>query len=192
MSYISYMELSIWHCQIFQTKVFGKDLYPFKCSCNLDFESMEKGGKQFPALRENIAQFVLFMFMSLKNSILERLEVATKSGAQIEFIFEFSLPTCQLIDIGNIENIKEIKRKHEDYNCLNYSIFAIFLYFILLRLFRYGHINKCSIFIGHTIEFSGDKALKLTFYIFLIFSFIDRVQEDRNNVCLINEQRRLT
>ena len=77
---------------------------------------MEKEGKQFPALRENIAQFVLFMFASLKNSILERLEVATKSGAQIEFIFEFSLPTCQLIDIGNIENIKEIKGKHQDYN----------------------------------------------------------------------------
>ena len=79
-------------------------------------KDMEKQAEQFPALRENIAQFVLFMFASLKNSIFERLEVATESGAQIEFIFEFSLPTCQLIDIGNIENIKQIKGKHEDYN----------------------------------------------------------------------------
>ena len=91
---------------------------------------MEKEGKQFPALRENIAQFVLFMFASLKNSILERLEVATKSGAQIEFIFEFSLPTCQLIEHG--QHFWKRQPYHEKIDILEMFKFFVLLYPVLL------------------------------------------------------------
>ena len=79
-----------------------KDVIDFwQLQLQFRLESVERQEKQFLALRENIAHFVLFMFASLKNWILERLEVTSRSGLKIEFKFEFSLPSCQLIELGS-------------------------------------------------------------------------------------------
>ena len=45
------------------------------------------------------------------------------------------------------------------------------------------------IFIGHTIKFSGDKALRLIFHKKIAFIYIHL---KRNKLCFINEQTRLS
>ena len=55
---------------------------------------LECGGKkQFLALRENIAHFVL---VYVCESEKERLEVTSESGRKIEFEFEFSLANLSI------------------------------------------------------------------------------------------------